>query len=90
MMFPLVLKNKDQTKEDLVNFLEENKIETRDMLPLINQPFYIERYGDLEKEHSVTAHINKNGFYIGCHPGLNVEKLTYVVQKFKEFCKGKQ
>ena len=38
MMFPIVLKN--EKKANLVNYLEENGIETRDMLPLINQPFY--------------------------------------------------
>ena len=85
MMFPIVLKNPNVTKENLVYFLEENGIETRDMLPLINQPFYIEKYGELESKYPITAHINKNGFYIGCHPGLTRENLAFIVSKFREF-----
>jgi len=35
-------------REDLVNFLEENLIETRFLLPLLNQPVYKKIFGDIE------------------------------------------
>ena len=38
MMFPIVLR--DEPKTELANFLERNGVETRDMLPLTNQPVY--------------------------------------------------
>ncbi len=86
MMFPIVIKGSRFTKEQLVNFLEENNIETRDMLPLTNQPVYREIFGDdLEERYPVAKWINQNGFYIGCHNEMTQQDLEYVAEKFEEF-----
>ncbi len=84
MMFPIVARG-PVNKEKLVFFLERNNIETRDMLPLINQPIYKKLFGDLEPQYPVAARINKNGFYIGCHQALKIRDLKYIVGKFREF-----
>jgi perosamine synthetase len=84
MMFPIVAR-KPEDKEKLVFFLEQNNIETRDMLPLINQPIYKKLFGDLEPQYPVATRINRQGFYIGCHQALKVRDLEYIVRKFGEF-----
>jgi dTDP-4-amino-4,6-dideoxygalactose transaminase len=83
MMYPLVLR--DQPKGDLVNYLEERKIETRDMLPLLNQPIYQQIFGELEKDYPVARWINESGFYVGCHPYLKPEEMQYMVETICEF-----
>jgi dTDP-4-amino-4,6-dideoxygalactose transaminase len=86
MMYPIVVKqDSPKTKEQLVNFLEENKIETRDMVPLLNQPFIKERFGDIEKDFPVAENVRKNGFYFGCHHYLKDEEKQYIVDKIIEF-----
>jgi dTDP-4-amino-4,6-dideoxygalactose transaminase len=86
MLFPIVLRRGN--KRDLVNFLEENGIETRDLLPLINQPFYRHLFKDAARDYPVATWLNDGGFYIGCHQHLKKEELEYIVQKFHEFFKS--
>lgn len=74
MMYPIVLYY--EPKWDLCNFLEDNGIETREMMPLINQPVYETLVND-EKFH-VTEWINKSGFYVGCHQGLGEADMKYI------------
>ena len=54
MMYPLVIKDdKAFTRNEIVKYLEQNNIETRPMLPLLNQPIYKEIFGDIEKDLSL-------------------------------------
>lgn len=86
MLFPIVVKkNAGIKKKDLVFFLEKNNIETRDMMPLINQPFYVKMFGVLEPKYPVAAWVNHCGFYIGCHQGMDAGIRSYIVAKFAEF-----
>ena len=85
MMYPIIIKNPNIRKRDLVQFLESKNVETRDLLPLINQKPYVERFGNLEDKNPVAKHINQNGFYIGCHPELNEEDIEYMCSVIKEF-----
>ena len=63
MMFPIVVH--DGRKRELVNHLEERNIETRDLMPLLNQPVYLERYGDLRDRFPTATYNSENGFYMG-------------------------
>lgn len=83
MMLPLVLKTKK--KRDLVNYLEFNGIETRDMLPLTNQPFYRKHLGINEDDFPVAKWINENGFYIGCHQNLSDIERDYMVEIIESY-----
>lgn len=88
MMFPIVIKTPDKiNRQELVMFLEENMIETRFMLPLLNQPAYKNLWGNIENKFPVAKYINQNGFYIGCHQNLTRGDLDYVKEKFEEFFK---
>lgn len=86
MMFPIVVKDSTKVSRDaLIQYLEEYNIETRMMLPLINQPFVMKQFGDLSAELPVADHVNKNGFYIGCHPGITKEDVAYIGGVFQQF-----
>ena len=86
MFFPLLLRK--TPKEPLLRFLEENGIETRDLMPLLNQPIYRKLFGDIEGKFPVAESIRKGGFFIGCHQHLTQEDLSYVAEKFHEFFLG--
>ena len=83
MMYPIVLR--DQPKRGLVSFLERHGVETRDMLPLINQAAYRDLVDG--KQFPVAKWIEENGFYIGCHQDLSKGDLTTMVELFdRYFC----
>lgn len=83
MMYPIVLR--DRKKDALVNFLELNRVETREMLPLTNQPLYQRLMGIGEADYPVAGWINRSGFYIGCHQDLTSTDLGRIVELFDRF-----
>lgn len=88
MMYPIVVKkNAPFTRRDLTTWLEKNNIETRPMMPLLNQPLYKKLFGDLEKDYPVAQWINHHGFYVGCHHGLQRAQLDKIISCVHEFFK---
>ena len=85
MFYPLAITNPKVRRDELIAFLENRAIETRYLLPLINQPVYRELFGDLDEEYPVSAWLNKNAFYIGCHPDMTDDDVEYVIETFQEF-----
>jgi perosamine synthetase len=83
MLYGLVLRGQDKTK--LVNFLEDRGVETRDLLPLLNQPVYRRLFGDLEPKYPVARELNRSGFYIGCHQYMTAADADYVIEQFRAF-----
>lgn len=81
MMFPIVVR--EGSKIDLVNFLEKNNIETRDLMPLITQPAYSKLIG--KENYPVASYVSSNGFYIACHQHLTEEQKNHIVKKFDEY-----
>jgi CDP-6-deoxy-D-xylo-4-hexulose-3-dehydrase len=82
-----VRENQNFTRTDLVQFLNNNKIHTRNLFAgnLLRQPAFkdIDRrvVGNLEN----TDFIMNNTFFIGVYPGLGKEEIDYVLDKFNEF-----
>jgi dTDP-4-amino-4,6-dideoxygalactose transaminase len=74
MMYPIVLYERD--KRGLVEHLEANGVETREMLPLTNQPCYRGMFR--EDDYPVAQWINQSGFYVGCHEHLTTDELDYI------------
>ncbi|HVJ47840.1 DegT/DnrJ/EryC1/StrS family aminotransferase [Desulfitobacterium sp.] len=90
MMYPIVIKkNAPFSRRDMTEYLESLNIESRPMLPLLNQPIYKEIFGDIEKDYPVAEWINNNGFYVGCHHGLEKEELDYIVDSLIKFIETK-
>jgi dTDP-4-amino-4,6-dideoxygalactose transaminase len=87
MLYGLVLR--DQDKTPLVNFLEDRGVETRDMLPLLNQPVYKKLFGDLEAKNPVAKGLNRSAFYIGCHQYMTENDADYVIEQFREYFRSR-
>lgn len=86
MMYPIVVKEKAGfSREDLIFYLEDNQVETRNAMPLLSQPVYQRLFGNLEDQYPVAKWVTRNGFYIGCHQELSLADLEYVVKMFDQF-----
>lgn len=83
MMFPIVCVGTD--KWGLVRHLEARGIETRDMLPLTNQPVYKTLF--CEDDYPVAKWINTSGFYVGCHQDLTHEDTDYITEAMFDYMK---
>jgi len=81
MMFPIVVRS--GVKYPLVTFLESHGIETRAMLPLINQPCYAGLWD--VNAYPVAQWIDRGGFYIASHQGLTRDDLDYIIATFAEY-----
>jgi len=75
------------TKNDIVNYLEENKIATRMLFAgnIIRHPGYknanYKVYGDMEN----TDRIMQDTFWIGVYPGLTDNMIDYILRTFEDF-----
>lgn len=86
MMYPIVIREDSSVKKvDLCLALEEAGIETREMLPLINQPCYAKLVDGSYMGYSIAKWINEKGFYIPCHQGIGVEELDRLKAAFSRF-----
>ena len=81
MMFPIILKKEEKTR--VINLLEDNGIETRDLLPLTNQPVYKNIPNFREDDYPIAKIANNNGFYIGCHQDLTQKDIDKIIKTFK-------
>lgn len=83
----VVRKNAPFSRLDIVNFLQENKIETRSLFAgnLLKHPAYSDVKHRVVGTLKNSDFIMENGFWIGVYPGIDSAQLKYVVSKFKEF-----
>ncbi|MBA3768806.1 MAG: DegT/DnrJ/EryC1/StrS aminotransferase family protein, partial [Acidobacteria bacterium] len=85
MFYPLSIINPRIQRADLISYLENQGIETRYLLPLINQPIYRQLFGNLDEQYPVAARLNETAFYIGCQPSLTDDDVDYVTECFQRF-----
>jgi perosamine synthetase len=88
MFYPILIIHPKISRQKLVYFLENYGIETRYLLPLLNQPIYKKMWGNLENKFPIAKNIAKNGFYIGCHPNITKNELDFTINKFHDFFKS--
>lgn len=88
--FPILIKETAPfSRNDIVNYLENNKIATRMLFGgnLIKQPAYLgvkmKTIGKLKN----TDLVMNNLFWIGVYPGLTKRMLNYICEKFEIFFK---
>lgn len=84
------------TRNELVEYLEANKIQTRNLFagnitrhPMFDNMILNKDYrviGDLK----VTDKIMNDSFWIGLYPGMGDEAIDYMIKKIKEFLRGKR
>ena len=82
--YPVISENRDL----IVKALQKENIEVRPMIcgSMGKQPFYVKEYG--KKELPNASIIDKNGFYIPNHPGLDKEsilKITNIINSNNNF-----
>jgi dTDP-4-amino-4,6-dideoxygalactose transaminase len=87
MMMPIVLSHTpsvtNPSKESLMSWLNNFGIETRDLLPLVDQPVYKD-YIDPAK-FPVSSWLLDSGFYVGVHQGLNTEDVQFVLSTLRGY-----
>ncbi len=83
MLFPLVLRN--EPKRGLVRHLETRGVETRDLLPLLNQPVYRRLFGPIEKDYPVARALDERAFYIGCHQYITPAQRRHVIRAIRDY-----
>jgi CDP-6-deoxy-D-xylo-4-hexulose-3-dehydrase len=79
MMYPLTLVDDRISRAAVIEHLENHGVETRYLLPLINQPIYRSTFGNLDAEYPVAARLNERAFYVGCHPDMSDEDADHIV-----------
>jgi len=75
------------SKDEIVNFLEANFIETRNLFAgnMIKQPMMQNKKYRVSGELKNTDFIMNNTFFLGTYPGNTGEKLDYIEEKINEF-----
>jgi len=75
------------TREELLNYLNENRIDTRLMFGgnLIKQPAYQSKKYIVSGQLVNADKVMNDSFWIGVYPGITDEMIEYVVEKFELF-----
>jgi perosamine synthetase len=81
MMFPIVCGRPEKGR--LTAWLNERDIETRDMLPLTNQPVFREFVFEEDYPHAQV--VNERGFYVGVHQDLGPDDIDYMADCFEDY-----
>ncbi|NLL91889.1 MAG: lipopolysaccharide biosynthesis protein RfbH [Ruminococcaceae bacterium] len=86
--FPITLReNCNFTKNEIVAFLEEKKILTRELFAgnITRQPAFEDVEYRIVSELKNTDYIMNNTFFIGVYPGIDERKLNYIIETFESF-----
>jgi len=89
MFYPMTILHHSVKRPELIQYVEERGIETRYVLPLINQPVYRKLFGDLDADYPVAANMNENSFYVGSHPGMADSDVYRIAEVLHSFCREK-
>lgn len=84
MNYPIVCKP-GVNKYKLVNHLNEYCIETRDLMPIVDQPIVIKKLNPNLVHFPVARYLCDNGFYIGCHKDITDVDINYIEEVFGTF-----
>jgi dTDP-4-amino-4,6-dideoxygalactose transaminase len=83
MMYPIVLDEHKMPKEPFRKFLNDAGIETRDLMPITNQPIYRNMVDPFD--YPIANWTNDCGIYIGCHQDITPDDIEYVAQVFEDW-----
>ena len=79
MMYPILCRRAG-LRDRLVVALEREGVETRFLLPILGQQCYDGVLDHRAGQFPVAEDATENGFYIGCHPGMTDEDVTYIAE----------
>ncbi len=89
--YPLtVRKDAGFKRQDIVHFLEDRKIQTRNLFAgnLLRHPAYRDIEHRVVDKAEVADLVLTNTFFLGVYPGLTEEMLVYMVDSCREFLEG--
>ena len=78
--FPIVIReNSPFTRNELVKYLEENKIGTRNVFSgnILRHPGYL-KFSNKKQIFENADYIMNNAFWIGVYPGIDKKRLDYI------------
>ena len=75
------------TRDELTRFLNENKVETRNLFAgnMTKQPAFVDRNFRIAEHLNNTDYIMNNTFFLGTYPGLTDDMFTYIKDVFDRF-----
>jgi CDP-6-deoxy-D-xylo-4-hexulose-3-dehydrase len=83
------------TRNEIVEYLEDNKIQTRNLFAgnMTKHPMFesmiLNKDYRVVNELSNTNKVMNNSFWIGVYPGLTQEQIEYIVNNIKRFLEEK-
>lgn len=82
-----VRENKGYSRNELVEFLNQNHIETRNLFAgnLLRHPAFLDINHRVVGSLTNTDYIMNNTFFVGTYPGMTNEKIDYMIEKVHEF-----
>ena len=90
--FPITVRpNAPFTRQELVRWLEDARIETRLLFAgnILKQPGYRNMKCRLVGKLENSDLVMRNSFFIGVYPGLDEVRINYILAKFEEFFANK-
>ena len=94
LAYPVIIKKSAKlNRKDLQIFLEKNGIQTRTIFTgnILKQPIMKNQTYKKVKNSEINANfVMTNGMLIGCHHGLTMSEINFMINKFKEFLKLKK
>lgn len=91
--FPITVKeNKLFTKNEIVEYLESKKIMTRQLFAgnMTKQPAFKDQVYKVIGDLKNTDIVMNNTFFIGVYPGINDEKMKYIIETFLKYIESKK
>jgi len=77
-----------KTKDELIQHLKENNIETRLLFTGMHRQKSLEKFGcDMIGEYPITDNLTQNGFYLPSASSLSEEQITKISNLIKDFAK---
>lgn len=75
MMYSIVL-DEQLDASNIIDYLNDKSVEVRRMMPITNQPVVQDYFNSkLKDEFPIADLINRQGFYVGCHPELTIDDM---------------
>ena len=89
LAFPLIIRNQSKlVRKNLQIYLEKNGIQTRTIFTgnILRQPIMKSKFYKKCKDSTINSdNVMKNGILIGCHHGLSIKDIDYMLSKFDLF-----
>lgn len=89
--FPLMIKNPKIKRQEIVKYLNENKIGTRYLFGgnLLHQPAYKNIKKRVTENLNKTNQIEKDLFWLGIHPGMGGAEIDYISNTIEKYVSKK-